>query len=214
MLRRFLILSLCALAWANTEAYGFQIPNYYDIPLHRSDSSSSNEVKFLNETSLILTNHSILTLDSYSIENSVLTIPYDYLSKPKQRLYVRLNNYNNSMFDSNDLISVKLCWPATTPVNFNITHKYIQEHEFVGLESNTDNLDVYIVIDYQADFYAPKPVTYSDFEIVLAVSRLPNRLPIPIELYGFIVYSVDLLILVATFWPWISEFIFMHLAKS
>ncbi|KAF8004171.1 hypothetical protein HF325_001619 [Metschnikowia pulcherrima] len=183
MLRRFLILSLCALAWANTEAYGFQIPNYYDIPLHRSDSFMSNEVKFLNETSLILENHPILTLDSYSIENLVLTIPYDYLSKPKQRLYVRLNNYNN-------------------------------KHEFMGLESNTDNLDVYIVIDYQADFYAPKPVTYSDFKIVLAVSRLPNRLPIPIELYGFIVYLVDLLILVATFWPWISKFIFMHLAKS
>ncbi|GEQ67750.1 hypothetical protein JCM33374_g1415 [Metschnikowia sp. JCM 33374] len=199
------ILSWCTLVWANTEAYGFHIPNYYDIPLHMTSDSRDSKLIHLNETAMLIKNHPILTIDNYSTENSVLRVPYNYTSKPLKRLFVKLNNYNNQIYDSNDLINVKLCWPATTPVNFRISHRFIQERQFTGLESQSNSLDIYIVIDFEGDFHAMGPVTSTGFEILLVLSKLPNRLPIPIELYDYIVYVVDIMVLTVTVLPWLSQ---------
>lgn len=205
MLFLVLILSLSVVTWANTEAYGFQVPNYYEIPIHNPNNSHGSEFVFLNETSLLLRNHPILSIDNYSTNTLVLSVPYNFTKSPRQKLYVKLNNYNNNLFDSNDLINVKLCWPATTPINFRLSHRFIQEKEFTGLSQPSNTLDIYVVVDYEADFYALEPVPYTDFEILLVISKLPNKLPIPIELYDVIAYVIDIMILAYTVLPWILD---------
>ncbi|OBA21577.1 hypothetical protein METBIDRAFT_188240 [Metschnikowia bicuspidata var. bicuspidata NRRL YB-4993] len=205
MLVLAVVLSLGRLVCANTEAYGFQIPNYYDVPGHAPGGPASTAIVPLNHTARLLTDHPILSVSNYSTAELVLTVPYDFSGLPKQTLFVRLNNYHNCSFEPNDLIHVKLCWPATTPVNFNLSHRFIQEREFGAEASPRDTLHIYLVIDYQADFYPVEPMHHTSFDMLLAVSKLPNTVPIPIELYGVIVYVVDLMILTATALPWILQ---------
>lgn len=201
----FLYLSIASLVLANTETYLLKIPNYYDIPTPQRQYLL-NHISKINATTTLIDEYPILDVYNYNLENTELELPYDYVSKTEQKLFVKLNNYQNKTFDSNDLINVKLCWPATYPFDFSLSHEFIRAGEFENTpESNT--LDIYVVITYQADFYAVKEVTDQTIKFHLVVSKLPNSIPIPIELYDFIVYAVDLCILMWSLFPFAESLI-------
>lgn len=187
-----------ATAWANTETYLYRVPNYYEVPPHVDNGHGLTR---LNASALLITNHPVLTIDNYTLDGTAVTVPYDFAGKPSETLYVRLNNYGNATFDSNDLISVKLCWPATTPLSFRLSHKYVRASEFGLAGRNT--LDAYVVVEYEADFYAVAPVADTSFDMHLVVSKLPNGVPIPIELYDVIVFLVDVVIVAVAVLPYI-----------
>lgn len=189
---------LLALGLANTETYLIQIPYYYDIP------NASNvawpplfNTEVINSSTTLIADYPILSKTHPTLPNDRVTVrvPYDTVAKPKQKLLVRLNNYN-STFASNDLISIKVCWPATEAYSFSISHQYI-ESSTLPLATHNETLDLYAVIEYQADFvtFDPKYTSTSDelaFNLFLTV--LPNRIPIPLELYDYITYLVGLLL--------------------
>lgn len=188
---------------ANTETFSFQIPNYYEIPPYRKPFS--NQLVAINESTLVLSEYPILDISNYDLLKTVVQLPYDFTEKPRQQLLIKLNNYNNSTFDANDVINVKLCWPATTPVNFELEHRFIRAHDLgVAAEQLSDNtLDIYVVVEYHGDFYAVREPVASTIEFNLVIARLPNHLPIPIELYDVIVYLVDVCIVVFGLYPYI-----------
>lgn len=188
----FLCLSLCV--WANTETSLIRVPNYFNIP---ADVTAQNRpgIIQLNETTYIIDTHPILKIDSYDIDLCDLKLPYDYSTREKKRVFVKLNNYGNNTFDANDLINVKLCWAATSPFSFSLDHRFLQTRDFFP-ELTANQLDIYVEIEYYADFYSLEPVDENTVSIKLILSKLPNRwVPIPIELYDYIMYAMDLLIL-------------------
>lgn len=185
---------------ANTETITFKVPNYYDIPFCLR-SFHNLPVTRINSSTLLLTDIPIRCINNYTIDDSVISLPYDYIRKPKQTLLVKLNNYENAAFDSNDLINVKLCWPATYPINFNIDYKYVRASEFE--KSHNDTLDIYVEVTFYGDFYSPGEVKEDKIQFQLIISRLPGVVPIPIELYDFIIYVVTLLFLLVPVYPYI-----------
>ncbi|KAG5421405.1 hypothetical protein I9W82_000495 [Candida metapsilosis] len=142
-------------------------------------------------------------LNPYAAQSSnVIVLPYDSTTQPSKTILVRLNNYNNTLFDGGDLLNVKLCWPATLPFDFRISHEYIKTKELIEESLDPAQLDLYLRIDYQ--FFG---VTYDEkflksqgeVKFQLFVNKLPFKLiPIPLELYDFVVYLADLLILLLT----------------
>lgn len=200
------LLWLFLLVSANTETFSFQVPNYYDIPPHHSPYTS-HKLLAINDSTLVMYEYPVLNVSHYDLQNTVVRLPYDFASKPRQQLLVKLNNYCNRTFDANDVINVKLCWPAILPVNFDLEHRFVRAHD-VGLAAEgleNDTLDIYVVVDYQADFYAVREPLPSTIEFNLVISKLPNKLPIPIELYGFIVYLVDVCIVVVALHLYVME---------
>lgn len=185
---------------ANTETIVFSVPNLYEVPscLRQYLRSSIREV---NASTLLLTDYPIQSIRDYSLKESLVSIPYDFVEKPQKTLFVKLNNHENKAFDSNDLINVKLCWPATFPIDFALDHVYIKASEFDNVE--IDTYDIYIKIDLQGDFYAVREVEDATVDFKLVISRLPRLLPIPIELLEFIMYLTDILILLATLFPYL-----------
>lgn len=189
-----IFLSFALGIWANTETSIIRIPNYFNIP---TDVTAHNRpgIVQLNETTFVIDAHPILSIDKYSIDKCDLKLPYDYSQKDKKRVFVKLNNFGNNTFDANDLINVKLCWPATSPFSFSLDHRFLQARDLFP-KLSTNQLDIYVEIEYQADFYSIEPVLENTVPIKLVLSKLPNQwVPIPIELYDFIVYAMDLLIL-------------------
>lgn len=193
---------------ANTETFVLLIPNYYDIPIDQRDHTDPH-LAAINASTSVLTNHPILNANNYNVLETLVSLPYDYLRKPRQRLFVKLTNYNNNTFDANDLINVKLCWPATMPFNFDLNYRFVRAHELGAAEKSLtgDTLDIYIVVDYEADFYAVREVDSTMIDFNLVISKLPNRVPIPIELYDVIVYVVDVCIVLAGVFPYILGFL-------
>lgn len=189
---------------ANTETFLFQIPNYYDIPSDTRELASP-QIVAMNSSHNALIGHPIFDVHNYNILQSVVSLPYDFTRQERQTLLVKMTNFNNTTFDANDLINVKLCWPATTPVNFELYHLFLRAHD-VGLAESglpEDTLDIYIVVEYEADFYAVREVEFTNLDFQLVISKLPNRIPIPIELYDVILYVVDVCILLAGMYPYI-----------
>lgn len=197
----WLLLAIVASAVANTETYLVRIPNYYDVPKH-DQKYLKNRLVQVNSTTFVLEEFPILDVHNYNLTNTLVELPYDYVTKPDQKLLVKLNNYLGLTFDSNDLINVKLCWPATYPFGFDLSHEFIKSSTL--LEDNAQSLDIYIVVDIKPDFYAVRPVEQQTVQFSLVISKLPNSVPIPIELYDYIIYVVDLCIVTWTLFPYLA----------
>lgn len=196
---------------ANTETYLLRIPQHYDIPLHPEPIHQSHQLQrawqHINSTHDVLLDYPIASindeLNPYAAQlSNVIVLPYDSTTQPSKTILVRLNNYNNTLFDGGDLLNVKLCWPATLPFDFRISHEYIKTKELIEESLDPAQLDLYLRIDYQ--FFG---VTYDEkflksqgeVKFQLFVNKLPFKLiPIPLELYDFVVYLADLLILLLT----------------
>lgn len=189
---------------ANTETYLFKVPNYYDVPVHTSPYQQ-NRLEQINSTTWVMLDYPVLNALNYNLSNTILELPYDYENKPSCHLLVKLNNYDNLTFGSNDLINVKLCWPAIYPFDFGLSHRYIRASEFGETDPKKNTLDIYIDIHFQADFYSVMAELPTAVEMNLVVSKLPSVIPIPIELYGVIAYLVDICILLVTLLPYIQE---------
>lgn len=195
------LLLLCASqALANTETIVFKVPKFYEVPPCLL-SFLPALLREVNASTLLLTEYPIQNIRDYSLENTLISVPYDFVNKPQRTLFVKLNNYGDNTFDSNDLINVKVCWPATFPIDFSLDQVYIKASEFDEVENDT--FDIYIRIDLQGDFYAVKEVEEDAVNFNLVISKLPGPIPIPIELYEFIMYLVDLLILLAGAFPYL-----------
>ncbi|ODV66797.1 hypothetical protein HYPBUDRAFT_109017 [Hyphopichia burtonii NRRL Y-1933] len=209
-----IIFFLMALVVANTETSLFRIPYYYDIPYsHLPVAYTPGFIKRLNSSTSLINSYPIgdkLTFSTLSNEQQTISLHYDMVNKPQERLLVKLNNYNNTLFDSNDLINVKLCWPATLPFDFSISHEFIQRYELTGYNELVENtLDIYIVIDYKANFVTCTSNLPDTLRFNLFVNKLPNKLvPIPLELYDYVVYLVDLLILIGPAVPAVASHLF------
>lgn len=208
MILPFCLLLLLSPAHANTETIVFQVPNYYDIPHHRALYAGKSHL-WLNSTTRVWTHYPILNAYNYNLLETIVDVPYDYNTQKEHQVLVKLNNYGDGTFTSNDMINVKVCWPATEPINFDLDHRYIQASD-LGLAPKglqLDTLDIYIVVKYQADFYAVNPVPNSHLEFYLVVSRLPSIIPIPVELYDVIIYVVDVSIVAAVLAPYVARWV-------
>lgn len=193
---------------ANTESYLLSIPYHYEIPPGPKEILLSTSITKLNDSTTVIDNYPIIDkysyLNSYN-EQNVVKLSYNTRTKPKQRVVVKLNNYKDSQFQSNDLIYVKLCWPAILPYDFRILHQFLKRSSlFPGTIG--DSLDIYVIIDYQANFvtYDIEKFTDDNDEVYfnLFVTKLPiSWLPIPLELCDYIVYLVDLLLVTVPLVP-------------
>lgn len=195
---------------ANTETIVFKVPKYYEVP-SCSEKFQGTSMTQVNSSTYLLSDFPIQSLKGYSTKDALVSIPYDYATKDDLTLFVKLNNYENSAFDSDDLINVKLCWPATTPIDISLDHVYVKSSHFNM--SGPETLDIYVKIELHGDFYAVRDVHEDKVEFNLVVSKLPGGLPIPIELYSFIMYVVDLMIVLYAVFPYVYQG-FEMLAKS
>lgn len=199
----FIICWLISLCFANTETYMFKIPQYYDIIPHPAPMSTKDKftrhVHYLNDTYKLILDYPIQTIDNLDISN-VIKLQYDTVSQLPSTLLVRINNYNNSILANEDLLNIKLCWPATSPYDFQIAHSYFHSNELN--EELEDNFELYLIIDYQFYAFTYDEVKYLDkddvLEFQLYINKLPNQfIPIPLELYDLIIYLVDITIFVS-----------------
>lgn len=207
------LLYMIPICLANTETHLLEIPQYYDIPphpepIHVIDRLQRNWHRINSSLSVLLDypiasiSDELLTSKTHS---NVVTLPYDSIARPQRTILVRLNNYNDTLLQNKDLLNIKLCWPATLPFDFKLSHEYIKTKEIIDDANalNKNHFDLYLRIDYQ--FFG---VTYNEAKFLrhndevkfqLFVSKLPFKMiPIPLELYDFVIYLVDLLILVIT----------------
>ncbi|CAK7910150.1 GPI mannosyltransferase 2 subunit Pga1p [[Candida] anglica] len=190
-----LFLLFAAFVQANTESYLLQIPHYYSITPHPEPYvENGNQVFTLNKSHSVLENYPILNKYDHEDLNSVVVhTPYEYEEGGAHTLLVKLNNYNNSAFQSDDKIYIKVCWPATQPFSVDISHQFLE-----GLIDGNKELEPYILITYQVDAYPSKPeyaLSLDTFTFNLHVSRLP-WIPLPLELVDIMMYLGDLAILV------------------
>lgn len=198
-----LFLLLVRAVLCNTEAFTFQVPHYYDIP-HGKLLAEIPQIEDINSTTSRIEHFPISTIAHYDLTNRLISLPYNYLEKPSGTLFVKVNNYNGTTYKSNDLINVKLCWPATTPLNFRLSHRYLRTKDFGLAPTHGDeSLEIYIEIHYEGDYYAVRQIQESSADFYLVISKLPNKLPIPIELYDLIMFIVDGIIVMT----WLSPFI-------
>ncbi|KAI5966042.1 hypothetical protein CANMA_003288 [Candida margitis] len=212
----YLIIPACL---ANTETYLLKIPQYYDIPSHPQPMNESDQIQRnwhrINSSLSVLLDYPIATIyDELEIgmkRSNVVSSPYDSVTQLPQTILVRLNNYNDSVMDNKDLLNVKLCWPATSPFDFRISHEYIKTGELISDASLIDHnqLDIYLRIDYQffgITFDEKFLNSQDNVKFQLYVNKLPFKLiPIPLELYDFVIYLVDLVILVITQFPLLTS---------
>lgn len=186
-----LILFIClGLVSANTETHILNIPNYFDIPQHPTPFNSY-EIKSINHTHWTAFDFPIVDKYSYSIpQNDTVNIPGHLYDGETGSILVRLNNYKDSTYNSNDLLFIKLCWPATIPIDFEINHQFIHSNE---LDESLSTFDMYLVIKFTPNFktYHEQYKTI-DAKFKLVIEKLPIRIPIPLEVYDIIVYLVDI----------------------
>lgn len=168
----------------------------------------STSITNINDSTTVIDNYPIIDKLSYLTDfndQNVVKLSYNTRTKPKQRIVVKLNNYNDTQFQSNDMIYVKLCWPAILPYDFRILHQFLKRSSLFP-DIIDDSLDIYVIIDYQANFvtYDVEKFTDVNDEVYfnLFVTKLPiSWLPIPLELYDYIVYLVDLLLVTVPLIP-------------
>ncbi|KAK6867835.1 hypothetical protein K6H11_004748 [Candida tropicalis] len=159
----------------------------------KPDSELDDKEKAYKE---LILDYPIQTIDNIDISN-IVKLNYDTVSQLPSTLLVRINNYGNALISNEDLLNIKLCWPATTPYDFQISHGYFHSNEIS--EELEDNLELYLIINYQFHAYTYDETKYlnsnDELEFQLYINKLPNKyLPIPLELYDFIVYLVDITI--------------------
>ncbi|EGV65781.1 hypothetical protein PSN45_003425 [Yamadazyma tenuis] len=188
------------LVHANTETHVLRVPNYFDV---RSDSY--NEASPLSQygSSSVLYDYPIMNRypdNNAKIGSIVMEDPLK--DGDSQFLLVRLNNYNDTTLEPNNLLFIKLCWPATIPVDFELSHKFLYGNED-GMKRNKVEVDspshaLYLVIKCTAKFktYSEKYSTIDSVKFKLVIQKLPNPwVPIPLEVYDIIMYLVDVGIL-------------------
>ncbi|KAI5953266.1 hypothetical protein KGF54_002637 [Candida jiufengensis] len=179
-----------------------RIPNYYNIPTSKLvQRNQQYKLQEYNSTLSFILNYPITTIDNeLSNDVSIISLNYNTKKPIKKSLLIKLNNYNNSIFTNNDLLNIKLCWPATFPYDFTLNEEYIKTTDY--LQDEEPELDLYLRIDYEffGKTYDEKYLSDNDsLQFQLFISKLPNRyLPIPLELYDFLIFFVDLLILIVT----------------
>lgn len=206
MLLVTVLLCLCSIVAANTETYLLKVPRHFDIPHCLSKQADiSQNFYHVNESHAILLNYPIETIDTKQTFNNVLEWDYNTTEKPIQNILVRINNYNDSTFESNDLLFVKLCWPATSPLSFEISHEYHQLSNIIPTE-HVDSFDLYLKISIASSFHLVHPRMLDEVEkykFLLDITKIPHKLlPVPVELYSYIFYAFDLtvfLLLVGSF---------------
>lgn len=190
----FILFIVPQVVLANTETCLIRVPNYYNIPVDVLNTNREGLLR-LNGTTSVIDSHPVLTIGNYNLKGCQVRLPFDYKKKGSQRVYVKVNNYGNDTFNANDLLNVKLCWPATNPISFSLRHRFLSTHELYP-EAPINQLDIYVEIEYEGDFYATKPSDEATVPIVLVISKLPNKwVPIPIELNDYLIYAIDLVIL-------------------
>lgn len=210
------ILALVALATANTETYLMRIPYHYDIPAFSNPPyffERSHVASHFNESLAVIEDFPILTKDNFwrAVVDRTVQLPYNTAEPRQNRLLVRLNNYYNTTLQSNDLVSIKVCWPATLPYNFRISHGYYRLLEVQDTLEGPDSFDIYAVVDYEADFATFDAAKYSSTEDTVSfdlhISKLPlSCLPIPLELYDYILYAVGLVIVLVPLVPRLVDY--------
>ncbi|KAI5959610.1 uncharacterized protein KGF55_005254 [Candida pseudojiufengensis] len=201
----FYIFSICL---ANTETILIKIPNYYNIPILKSipKNHETIQIEEYNSTLSIIQNFPINTIDkSINRNKNVISLNYNTKIPIQKTLLVKINNYNNSIFQNNDLLNIKLCWPATLPYDFKLNEEYLVTTNLYKSEEkeNPNELDLYLRIDYEFFGKTYDPIKYlsenDQLKFQLFISKLPNRyLPIPLELYDFVLFVVDMVILIIT----------------
>lgn len=212
----FVLFMLPCMVLANTETYLLQIPHYFDIASHPNAINAHDlhhrSVHTLNTTHSILLDFPILNTPSSSEFTSTVSIAYNPLRDPTNKVLVRLNNYHNDTFTSDDLLYIKLCWPATTPVDFRIDHSFYKLSDF-DLEYLDNTFDIYLEVEVSSDIQTYS-AQFDDFmkeiQFQLYITKLPCKwIPIPLELYGYIVYLVDVsILLVNIIVPWLFGILF------
>lgn len=203
MLFLYTILIFLPLCLANTETHLIKVPHYFDIPMH-SESYTNRVLQHLNSTHSVFYDYPIQSIDQLKLDNQIVLQDNTRVSTIKT-LLVRINNYADSFYESDDLLSIKLCWPATEAYDFTLSHGFLNDDDL-----NT-NLNIYLRIDYQ---FTGKPYDisllgpeYLTFQ--LYITKLPvSWLPIPAELYQFIIYFVDLTVIVVMIVPYLIGYLF------
>lgn len=132
--------------------------------------------------------------------------------KDPTKVLVRLNNYGDNTFKSNDILYAKLCWPATSPVNFSLKGKFYELKD-IDNTSSIDSFDMYLQVEFSPDFYPVEGDSFpNDVELTfnLDITKLRNKwIPIPPELSSLVVYLVGVFIFVyGTISPLVIEPIF------
>lgn len=178
-------LAWLSLAAANTEFLLFTVPWDYDVP---AVSYAFPGVEMRKEADFLLVSEFPI-VDASTYAKSTLAVP-------NGDFYVKLNDYKGSTYQPGDFLGVKLCWPATVPFGFSLEMQYINSSHFGG----TSAMDLYLFVHLKPDFYAVKPVNLSVVEVDLVVANL-GKLPVPIELYGFISYAAGIVAVCWALWP-------------
>lgn len=196
-------LSLMSGCLANTETHLIKVPYHYEIP-PSYDQINSLKPQKLNDSVSIIDNYPIDHLGNIH-QDHVINIDYNSIEKSSQKLMVKINNFKNETFKSNDLISIKVCWPCLNAFDIDLSHAFTNE-----LNPDSSYLDIYLIIEYQM-YGIPYDVNvlseHEEFQLQLFITKLPNRIPIPLELYDIIMYLVDLIILLVTLLPYLYSWL-------
>lgn len=169
----------------NTEPYILQVPKYYEVPGCTKQWPSQHV--YITEKHSIVNDFPILNVSTINQIPSITIQPSQPFDKIDHgSVLVKLNNYYNSTYDSNDILFIKVCWPAIFPVGFNI------KHEFLAIESN--EVDIYLNITYSFDYNTILELVEL-IEFNLIIEKLPRKIPIPIEVYDVILYQMDIVIM-------------------
>lgn len=198
-----IVLLLATLAMANTETHIIRVPKYFDIPTHESGIQSV-DIQTINQTHYYMADYPILDKTTYLQPIKTIEINDSFHDKQHNTILVKLNNYFDNTYDSNDLLFVKLCWPAIYPVSFALDHKFIYTNE-LGSQENT--FDMFLQIDMDWDFktFDSQYNTISNLKFKLVIEKLANQwIPIPLEVYDIIVYLVDTVILLHQLFQYIK----------
>lgn len=213
VLSLLLVISVCV---ANTETYLLKVPRYFDIsphpePISLHDTLNRNILQ-VNDTHSLLLNYPIESKATRHTINHVVEATYDSVAAPAKTLLVKLNNYDDSTYSSEDLLNIKLCWPATFPYDFELSHCFCKLSEIIPrIPAENDSFDVYLKVEYK---FTAHPVDTSILHkqdqvlFQLYITKLPfSWLPIPLELYEYLMYFVDLGIVVWSVVPYLYEYL-------
>ncbi|CCE83142.1 Piso0_003714 [Millerozyma farinosa CBS 7064] len=181
----------------NTETHLLRVPKYFSINPHPAHlDENSIDIISVNSTHQLLLDYPIDTAQNQHHGKHQVALYQHGDSVTEKKLYVKVNNYGDEVFQAKDLLYVKLCWPATLPYEFTISHEFQKLSEIYN-QQKQDSFDLYFVISYKPNF-----VTYDDkfrsevkdLKFHLYISKLPSSwLPIPIELYDYVTYLAALL---------------------
>ncbi|CAN3375518.1 hypothetical protein DIURU_005744 [Diutina rugosa] len=182
--------TLLALVAANTETIVFRVPYYYDIP-----PPTTRQGQTTNATHTVIHHYPIDTLSNQADSHRIALNP--------GTTWVQINNYDG-VFEANDVINVKFCWPATNPYHVKLDHVFSSE-----FTDTPGRVDLFVAITLTPEGQSarqlpPQPLT-ADFYI----AKLPSaRIPIPVELYPLIPYLVAVAVTAGAAVPFVYRWMF------